>query len=377
MTSKASPNLGLLFDCSKCEIHSACGGSDTGPCGCVFLGTPRAYDCNACPLHCRARRVPPNESTFLDEVAAGRPLEVVLPNDREPPELPLVIPTLCDRLDTGTRLKASWIGVQLVSLVTMRKDGSSEPKQWLSRNGLSNAQRVVSSANAIALLHGDDRLLRGFWGMDRLHFYQLLEQAGIRVVTAPPFSVYDDGPRWPASESVMMLLRHNRVLDELYRAGFVAIPNLFWRSLQDQKNWISWLADHPHVTVLNRDFSCTPQPQSYAAELNDLTKIISAVGRRMHVVLQGVSDGKAAQTLEVLKSVGVTCSFVTGHPVLLGRGGRELKLSRDNRLVPRKNRDLGLGELCIRNLQTFERWVLDSVAKTELYCHRDWSNLTG
>ncbi len=376
--SRASSNLSLFSDCTRCEAYAQCGGSDTGPCGCVYAGTDRAYDCSNCPYHCRERRGVPGtaaENCYDQELAAGRPLELVVPNREHPPELPLVIPTLCDRLDAGTRLNTEWLGVQLVSLLNVSKKGKGRPRSWLVDRDLSGSQRVTERASPLALLHGDDRVLRAFWGMDRPAFYRFLAGVGVRIVTGPTFSVYADAyNKWPASTSVVMQLHHNRVLEELFRFGFVAAPNIFWRSSGDRRNWASWFNDHPHLTVMSRDFSCTPDPTGQRIEVDGLVEMISDIGRRMHVIVHGVGAGNAARTLRALASVNTTCTFVSGQGILLGRGGEELNVSPDQQLRRRKSRELPRGPLGQKNLATFEAWMLTIAREHSIYSARDWSN---
>ena len=374
---RASPNLGLWFDCSRCELYAQCGGSDTGPCGCIYNGTPREYDCGNCTLHCRERRspsIPGLGSGFQEELRAGRPLDAVIPNGLPAPDLPLLIPTHTDKLDAGTELDVGWFGIQLLSLLTVRDDGSGRPQAWLTKERLQRAQRVSSSAKPIVVLHGDDRLLRAFWGIDRPNFYQMLCDVGVEVVTGPTFSVFDDSPRWPASTSVMMLLHHNRILEELYRYGFVAAPNIFCRSGLDKRNWIAWLIEHPEVTLLSRDFSCTPIASGYLPELRELTEIIDAVGRQFHILLQGIGIAKAAQTIATFESVGATCSLMTGHPHLLGRGGEAITRLQDG-LSRRRSLSLSRGELGLQNLGVFEDWLLERVDGSSLYAGRSWANV--
>lgn len=374
---RASPNLGLLYDCSRCEMYTQCGGSDTGPCGCIHKGTSREYDCGNCSVHCRERRSTSEPGLgigFQQELRAGRPLQVVVPNGLSAPDLPLFVPTLCDRMDAGTELAVDWFGVQLVSLLNVRRDGSAKPQAWLSNQTLQRAQRVSSAAKPIILLHGDDRVLRAFWGLDRPNFYDLLREIGVRVVTGPTFSVFNDSSTWPASASVMMLLHHNRILDELYRFGLVAAPNVFCRSERDRSNWIAWLREHSEVALLSRDFSCTPLSSSYLPELRELIDIITAVGRNVHVLLQGIGIAKAAQILKLLESAGATCSIMSGQPHLLGRGGQALKWDGD-KLRRQKLLSTPRGELGLENLRVFESWLLKQTSGLQRYQGRDWWNL--
>jgi hypothetical protein len=285
-----------------------------------------------------------------------------------------MIPTLTDRMDAGTELNVGWFGIQLISLLTVRDDGSGTAKAWPSRQQLQIAQRVGSSVKPIVALHGDDRLLRAFWGMDRPRFYQMLCGVGVEIVTGPTFSVFDDSSRWPASTSVMMLLHHNRILEELYRYGFIAAPNIFCRSDRDKLNWIAWLTEHPEVSLLSRDFSCTPIASSYLPELQELTNIINAVGRKFHVLVQGIGIAKAAQTIATLESVGATCSIMTGQPHLLGRGGEAITRLQGG-LSRRRSLSLPRGELGLQNLGVFADWLLERVDGSSLYAKRSWANV--
>ena len=125
-------------------------------------------------------------------------------------------------------------------------------------------------------VNGKDDILEAFWGMPRNEFFANLRNSSFCAVTAPTFSVVADCKNTPASHNVCMLLRHNRVLDEIHKAGLVAIPNLYWRTVSDQKRLTEWLQERE---VLHRIQGFFENPESFrfvaSDELEQTLKILN------------------------------------------------------------------------------------------------------
>lgn len=343
------------YDCrNECEIYAACGGSETAPCGCIYKGTARAYRCSTCHLTCRDWRGSHNEfpsKAWWHELEQGRRIEAIHPNDISPPPLPLLIPTLTDRLQSAVRLPVSWFGVQLESLINIRKDGSGSIKGWVEKEDLARFQRVTGTAEPIGILHGDDPVLEAFWGLPFDQVCLMLRVLGVRITTSPTFSVYGDGDKWPACQSVMMMYRHNRYVHELSRAGFIVAPNLYWRRKEEFYEWLEWLQHHRKVVLVSRDFSMTKQGAEWQEEFKNLVELMHLVGRPMHILLLGVGEAKAADAIASLADIGSTCSIISGQPTMLAQGGEKISEVSSGRDA---ERSLDRGALAVLNYDAFE-----------------------
>ncbi len=219
-------------------------------------------------------------------------------------------------------------------------------------------------------VNGKDDILEAFWGMPRNEFFANLRNSSFCAVTAPTFSVVADCKNTPASHNVCMLLRHNRVLDEIHKAGLVAIPNLYWRTVSDQKRLTEWLQER-EVCIVSRDFSRTRNPSGFVHELEQTLKILTPVNRRFHVLLIGVGPKNAKRAIPKLNGLGYHFSVVTSYPIVLAmKGGREAKIEEGSwTLNYEQNTSKTLAELANSNVRIMERY-LRGCQQAPQYIHR-------
>lgn len=371
---RASVQLSALFDCSTCEIFRDCGGTDFGPCGCAFEHTGRAFQCGSCPGQCRAwhgKGDTPSEE-WIRELTFGRTLKTVQANSIKPPPLPILIPTLTDRFASTLRLPVRWVGVQLESLLRVRKDGSGSVQGWVGGGSIAKTLRVCEGAEPLVLLHGDDPTLEALWGLPFGEVLQMLRSLSCRIVTGPTFSVFGDTREWPPAQSVMMMLRHHRFISELFATGFIVAPNLYWRSESDRRNWTDWLEKNPQVRVVYRDFSMTSKTSAQGRELRGLSDLIAGLGRPMHVLIQGIGLGNAKNTIRELAKVGATCSIISGQPPMLARMGERIASGGTSRV---KDHTTSREDLGRANLQQLEGGLVSVARDLDVYVPRQIENI--
>lgn len=293
--------------CRTCPAYDACGGSDSAPCSCVHIGS-RRHDCRRCPVVCTERSVTDGDGQVTDsfrrQLQEGLGLNAL--RIRQPAfALPSLLLTRTDCLPPDHRLPHRWVGVHLRAILSAVRVA---PEAKSPASTIRSRLRTTENARLIGILNGNDDLLESLWQLDRRLVLRRLREAHINVLTGPTYSVYAENP---ASHNVTMLLRHHRFCAEAVAAGFVVIPNLYWRSRADRTEWSIWLGRNPAVHTIARDFGRTKQPSPFWMEFHGLLEILAAIPRSMHVLLMGVGARKMADTRRALERVGASASFVS------------------------------------------------------------------
>lgn len=293
--------------CRSCLAYDACGGSGSAPCSCVHTGS-RQYDCRRCSVVCTERSVTDGDDRVVDSFAMqlreGLGLNAL--RIRQPPfTLPPLLLSRTDCLPPDHRLADRWMGVHLRAILPVVRV-APEPESPAST--IRSRLRVSDGARLVGILNGDDDLLESLWQLDRQTVLWRLREARINVLTGPTYSVYKE---YPSSHNVTMLLRHHRFCAEAFAAGFVVIPNIYWRARADRKEWSTWLQRNPAVHTIARDFSRTKQPSPFWVEFQQLLEILEAIPRNMRVLLMGIGMQKMTDTRRALERVGATTTFVS------------------------------------------------------------------
>jgi hypothetical protein len=342
------------LECPHCQLWESCGGGKTAPCGCKLTGKSR-YDCINCNLICRDRYIDSEngyKDSFSGQVFSTKGLkELAIEQDFSTIKFfPPFIPMQTRQLPVNTRL--DWAGVTLSDLITARKKPPLDPKKYLEKLRSRDSLRVNDNGNLIAVMNGNDKLLEYFWASDRDKFYETLKMNSFLAVTGPTFSVYGNDLD---SHSVLMLRRQFTVLQELYDRNINSIPNIYFRNdnERDRDEWIKWLSENESIHVVSRDFSSTKSGINYRIGMEYLIDILNKVGRRFHVILNGIGHAKAIEAIRLVKNIGCTCSILTSHPILLGRHGRALLPESTTYLCVKKQTDLSQDTLALNNVRIF------------------------
>lgn len=364
--------------CSEdCILWDICGGSWTAPCGCVYTSEAQRYHCETCDIQCRERTTPQNTffpaDDFVAQTRAGLPLDLLhlIQHPLSMP-FPLLIPTRTNEyipLIRDKRLPLRWVAVDAKELFTQHIYSPAQPRSYLQTpEQVRTRLRVDSNCNVLGILNGNDRALEGFWGMPRRAFFRQLESCGFIGVTGPTFSIIPESDSLPASHNVLMLMRHNRVMEEVATTTLTPIPNIYWRNMRDRYKWVEWLTNNGSIHVISRDFSRTKQQKSFRPEFEELLEILGAVKRPLHVLMPGVSFGKAKQVFKELDALSCTASIVTASPVMKAmEGGKQLIFRGSEPPVEIKSHRVARGELVWRNIEVIERYFLELVSTLETY----------
>lgn len=305
---------------------------------------------------------------FLSEITAGLRLEDlhISHADLYPSEFPLLIPTRTHELPLDVSLPLEWVAVDAKTLLTHPKTRPAQMQApFASVERTRRFLRVSSTTQLLAVLNGTDKLLEAFWGMHRSAFFKALKHSGFLAASGPTFSINSELSEVPASHNVCMLLRHHRAVSEIQNTPLIAIPNIYWRNLQDRKKWTRWLSGNPGVRFISRDFSRTKHKAPFLKELTGLLEILKPLKRRLHVLLVGVGSQNASEVLLRLNDLGCTCSVVTADPILKGIHGKYIQLV--GRASGGPLAMATRAETVTRNLNTLEEYLLNIAASLPSY----------
>jgi hypothetical protein len=230
--------------------------------------------------------------------------------------LPAFVPTGTHQL--GANTVSPVIAVTLDRLLSISRHDTSDGLVVAERRRRVRIElRAQDNATLIAVLHGDDLTLRSFWNRDRRRLFAHLRSLGFAAATGPTFSVVTDSRERLPFENQLSLRRHHQVVQEIADAGLVPIPNLYSAGSANEAELGAWLRAESSVRLVSRDFSRTKGiGADFHLQLSQLSRILSLAGRPMHVLLQGISIGKARLTANALRMVGASCSVVSGQPIL-------------------------------------------------------------
>lgn len=339
---------------NKCKVFDQCGGTFTAPCHCVKTGEDYR-DCANCKIICRQRDAPPfgiyPNDTFEKQIREGRALEDVGINQK-PPDVPfpLVIPLRTNRLKKSVKNRI--VGIQLDQIITKAKNPNIR-QALQSKSKANKSYHVSRGTEFIAVLNSNDKYLEALWRMpDRNKFYTALRKIGIKYVTGPTFSIYGEGTRHPASHNVAMLMRHNRIIQELDEQGFIPIPNIYWRGELDIDRWMTWIAANP-IYFIARDFSLASKASGEFSVMNRFIEMIKTIKKPLHIFFTGIGIGHAKYLVQEINSIeGHTCTIVSSDPIMKGIAGGE-KL-RPTSLTYRPQLEMDRAETALFNIEVFE-----------------------
>lgn len=320
-----------LFEgaCRSCPAEDVCGGDVTSPCGCVKQGGER-YRCESCHVACRERSQGTNttyDAEFRLRLGEGLSLDQLdLTQPVLPGRLPVLIPLRTRSLSAYDGRQLDWAAVNLEGMVSLSSDRTRVTlRERIKGNhiDLRRALKLGRSTKVLAVLNGLDEVLEAIWPKDvRTSLIDRLRATGINAVTGPTFSVTQAEP---SSHRVYMMMRHHKMLQEMFDSGMLVIPNLYWREddVRDLDLWANWLRMNPTVQLVSRDFTRDKHYGTFTRHLDGLIRIVRGSGRHLHViVLTGPNFGGMA--IRRLAHAGATCTVVSGNPIIAGLHGKRL-----------------------------------------------------
>lgn len=342
---------------TECVLWSECGGSDSAPCGC--FRTNERFQCDRCQYICRERGLKASDpdERFEAYLQPGLTLELLRLSQPSGFTLPPFIPTKTDHLRQPVPLDLNWAALDAKALFTRHRHEPVQVRPFVSSPAATRqALNVSSRTELLTVLNGRDGLLEGFWMMPLDPFFERLRAAGVQAMTGPTFSITSE-ERTPASHNILMLLRHHYIVEAIHQAGFIAIPNLYWRTAWDRARWIEWLQQNPAVSAISRDFTRTKGRRPFQPEFDGLLEIVRGAGRRLHVIVLGIGIKKAPGVFRQLADLGSSVTIVSAEPVMQaikrGRGWRREKGSFPQLITNGRQTRFALAEANLRVMNDY------------------------
>jgi len=337
---------------SSCHAYDECGGSPGAPCGCVFVGTDRAYLCDECWHNCRERLgSDPNdlgENHYQDGLALK---DLSISNTWL--DLPPFVPAITREVPHHARLRAVAAGISDLFRRDPRVRISCSPRLE-DPEEFRRQLRCERKGVVLGVLNATDRALELFWNANPAVFAPKLLAAGLTAITGPTFSVLGEHAVGPY-HNLTMLRRHHRVVQRLFDVGLEVIPNLYWRTESGVQTWADLLSKS-NIQTVSRDFSRTRTGPQFDAHLQGLLELLKAVGRPLRVIVVGVGVRKAVGISRTIQSLDCACTIVTADPVRLAvNRGAEVFRRTNGELGIRVRPDLPREDLALLNISTLSR----------------------
>ncbi|NGP89685.1 hypothetical protein [Fodinibius halophilus] len=324
-------------NCHECSLWNICGGSPSAPCECIHTGKDK-YNCKECHIICRERQVPPtnlaSEDTFHNQIAAGIPLHKLrIEQPADKPQFPTYIPLHTSELQDP--INSTFVGISIDKILTAPKTKFPSIRKYV--NNLTEVENHFNTNNKskyVAILNGKDNYLEALWRMpDRNKLYKKFKELGIQYITGPTFSIIKE-PKVPASHNVSMILRHNRIVKELYDYDLVPIPNIYWRSVFNIEQWEKWLVLNHQVNHIAFDFSLQSKGVNIEKIIETSLTLLDGLKRNFHIFFTGIGTKNGLFIKDKLRNSNHSFSIVTGEPIMKGiRGGKKLSVNEPIRYV--------------------------------------------
>ena len=300
---KYTPSLG----CNNCHYRKQCGGLQVEAqvfdcasfCRCI---DPERCD-NVCPKNSQhlVARLQEVKTLTLANVESAKALPSL--------DLPSVVPLI---YHSAARTNVPSVNVVALPLYELINKESGELRfrtreDIATRFGISIEGDIVLSGTDI------DRALERWWNLnDRVSMARQLAKLGVRLITAPNFSLFNDVPRL---DNLYNMKRIAICSTEIQSAGVHCAVHLNARTERDWENWTEFLQQHKEFTYVAFEFGTgaisTPRFPWHVEQLCGLSKKVS---RPLHLIVRGglsaLSNlGKAFDSVSVID----TASFIRTH----------------------------------------------------------------
>lgn len=266
--------------CQDCVYLASCGGLNVGS---------GIYDCRTycrCTDPATCDNVCPNNGEHM----VARSMEVGgfgLANVRRAPKLskpalPLVVPMI---FHNSARLKGPDVSTIALSLyeVIDKKAGAS---RFSTRQELLNHFKLRDHTDLILSGVDEDPPLERWWRLrDRQSVVRDLKRIGIRLITTPNFSLFNDVPR---HDNMYNMKRIARAWAEIQQEGIPSALHLNARTDHDWDTWATFLQAHPEIDYVAFEFATGAGSRSRTAwHVKKLRGLAAQVQRPLHLVARG------------------------------------------------------------------------------------------
>ena len=269
-----------LLGCDACYYRETCGGLQIGAqafdcmsfCACV---DPSECD-NVCPRNAEhlVARVREVGGWLFDDVShVACPEELVLPS---------LIPLVYHKSGRTRAPNASAIALSLYELLDKR----TGELRYGARGDLCNHFKLASDAMIVLSGSDTDPALERWWRVaDRRARAQELAELGIKLVTSPNFSLFDDVPRL---DNLYNMKRIAVASAELQSAGIHCAVHLNARTDKDWEHWTRHLASHSEYTYVSFEFATgAGSPHRIPWHIEHLLNLARDIARPLNLVVRG------------------------------------------------------------------------------------------
>jgi hypothetical protein len=279
LTDDSSINTTLL-GCPSCPHYSVCGGLSI---------KDSAFDCfdfccgnpNSCTRMCRN-----NPTRFVAqarEIGGYRFDHIPRTSARDYQLNDEIVPMIYHGSTRSTPLAGSTFALRLSDLVNFRKGRI----RFHSRSELCDAYKINSSSEIILSGVDHDHRIEAWWslGDKRSKIIESFIDLGIRLVTAPNYSVLLDNPR---TDDLYAMSRIAIVFAEFQQVGLACALHPNGRTMRDFERWTDFIVSRPEISALAYEFITGPgskfRQQFHLDRLADLAR---AAERKIDIIVRG------------------------------------------------------------------------------------------
>ena len=198
------------------------------------------------------------------------------------PSLPNMVPMI---YHSGARTKApvaSTVALSLYEVVGKKNAAGRFPtrQDMLDYFKLGKDTAVILSGTDV------DKSLERWWKLpDRGSVVKSIKKLGVRLITAPNFSLFNDVPR---HDNMYNMKRIAMVCLEIQGCGIPCALHLNARTDRDWERWVEFLNAHPEIDFVSFEFGTgagkKPRIGWYVEKLVDLARVVQ---RPLHLVARG------------------------------------------------------------------------------------------
>ena len=263
--------------CQQCPYLGSCGGLNVGS---------GVFDCRT---YCRCA-----DPATCDNVCPNNPEHMVarsmevrgfdLSNVPDAPAtsslaLPTVVPMIFHRSARRRAPAASTVCLSLYEMFS-KKDGAV---RFSTRQALLDRYKLDDDATIILSGTDDDRALERWWRLEhRKALLSALRQLGVRLITTPNFSLFDDVPR---HDNLYNMKRIALAWSEIQQAGLAGALHLNARTDRDWDHWINFLKTHPEIEYVAFEFATGAGSKSRIGwHVEKITRLADRLGRPLHLL---------------------------------------------------------------------------------------------
>lgn len=295
-----TPSLG----CNQCHYRERCGGLQT---------EAQVFDCTSL---CRCTDPPKcdnvcskNPGHFVARIQEVRTLaleNVQRASRVSPLDLPSITPLVYHSAARSRTPAASVVALSLYELIDKR----SGELRFKTRHALTTQFRISNDSMIVLSGTDQDLPLERWWRLkDRTATARALGDLGVKLITAPNFSLFDDVPRF---DNMYNMKRIAISAAEIQSAGVHCAIHVNARTDRDWDHWISYLTERDEYDYIAFEFGtgAGARPR-FPWHVKQLCRLAREVPRPINLIarggIPGLQDlGKAFSTVTLID----TASFV-------------------------------------------------------------------